>query len=225
MRRSSIRFIVKSILGRKANEKKASGSASASGNVIRRSMLDDEGERLARVRVAHRSKAGIRPDPFSGYPCSHGRGGLLGRGPTRAEPKTATVSTGRAGGARHGSQDFRYVPGKNRGADAAHADARSVPRIPAPGTIIDFKIDVSGGESTFSPRRAGPSPAPRSLFLSRNGDVAFASEPVPGFRMEAIVNGGDRGGTPERDRLMWVVVKHRFSCFPVRPGDRGCQIF
>ena len=162
-------------LGRKANEQKVFGSASASGNVIRRSMRDDKGNAWLAFELHIDRKPGSGPIRFRISMQPMGGAAFFGQ---RADPRE--IENGdrilldvleEPGTGRKIFDTFQVGIGR-RCSSCRCPDLSPGFLRPAPSFIC--KIHVSGGESTFSPRRAGPSPAPRSLFLSRNGDGSFS---------------------------------------------------
>ncbi len=217
-------------LGRKANEQKVFGSASASGNVIRRSMRDDKGNAWLAFELHIDRKPGSGPIRFLISMQPMGGAAFFGQ---RADPREI----------ENGDRillDVLEEPGTGRKIfDTFQVGIgtpmqlmpmpRSVPRIPAPGTIIHLQNPrFWGGVNVLAKASGTVSGAKVALSVAERGRFVFASQPEPGFRMEAIGMEGTVEGTPERYRLMWVVGKDMFDVFlsaPVIEGVKSCYLW
>jgi hypothetical protein len=195
---------------RLSNKEKAFGTASASGNIIRRAMLDENHEPWIAFELHIDRKPGPGPIRFLLSMEPMGGWGFFGGKPAPREIENGDRIL----------LDVLEEPGTGRkiydtfqvGIDVPMQImplAHDVPQVPAAGTRLHITnprfmhgLDVAAKcEGTVHGTLV-------ALSVPEKGRFLFSSGPAPGFRMEAIVDGA---------RLMFVVGNELYDVFTADP--------
>jgi hypothetical protein len=180
------------------DQERAFGTASASGNVIRRTMLDEKRQPWLAFELHIDRKPGPGPIRFLLSMEPLGGAAFFGQKPVPREIENGDRIL----------MDVLEEPGTWRKIfDTFQVGiaipmqimplSRSVPQIPAAGAAIHLQDpQFMKGLDVFAQTRGSATGTEVAISVPDRGRLIFSSQPKPGFRMEAIVDGA---------RLLFVV--------------------